>query len=1234
MVLFFRSSKAFLAIKSSQNLDLIEIDKLKWLFGDAHFIDAHIMEGTFIGPRKEMITPWSTNAVEITENMGIPGIERIEEFILNEDPAHNFDPMLQQVYKDLDQDIFTVENSPEPVKFIADISDYNTKEGLALSKDEITYLKQLSIKLKRQLTDSEIFGFSQVNSEHCRHKIFNGAFIIDNQEKEMSLFQLIKLTTNTNPNRVVSAYKDNCAFIQGPEIEQFAPVRQDIPEYFKTENFESVLSIKAETHNFPTTVEPFNGAATGSGGEIRDRIAGGKASMPLAGTAVYMTSYPRLGNEKKWEKNIKPRKWLYQTPEEILIKASNGASDFGNKFGQPLICGSLLTFEHFEDNKQYGYDKVIMLAGGIGYGKKIDSLKDDPKKGDKIVLMGGDNYRIGMGGGAVSSVATGEFDNAIELNAVQRSNPEMQKRVANAIRALAESKNNPIVSIHDHGAGGHLNCLSELVENIGGKIQIEKLPIGDPTLSDKEIVGNESQERMGLILKEKDTGFLKDIAERERAPMYVVGETTGDLQFTFDHKEGSTKPIDLKIEDMFGNPPKTIMRDTNISHQFQEPEYEISKIIDYIKEVLQLEEVGCKDWLTNKVDRSVTGKVAKQQCAGPLQLPLNNLGVSALDYKGEKGLATALGHAPIPAIIDSKVGSIISIAESLTNVIWAPIEGGIKGISLSANWMWPCKNPGEDARLYDAVKAASDFSIALGLNIPTGKDSLSMTQKYPDKSVVFAPGTVIISAVGEVSDIKKIVEPVIQDVTDSIILFIELSKQKFKIGGSSFAQTLNKLGNETPSVADPEYFKIAFSTIQKLINEELIIAGHDISAGGMITTLLEMTFAQNHIGLDLDLSSIEESDLVKTLFSQNPGIIIQIDPNSDAIKILEEDGINYKKIGTLHDQFNIRINDIHKKIELDIDEMRDIWFGTSTLLDAKQCGEKLAQERFDNFKLNELNYKFPSNFIGNFGQYGIDPNRKKSSGIKAAIIREKGVNGDREMAWIMHLAGMDVKDVHMTDLISGRETLEDLNMIVFVGGFSNSDVLGSAKGWAGAFIYNTKAKEALDKFYKREDTLSLGVCNGCQLMIELGVVTPDHLQKPTMLHNESGKFESAFLNVDIKKNHSVMLSTLAGSKLGIWVAHGEGKFNLPEDELTYHIPMKYSKSSYPANPNGSDYSTASLCSANGRHLVMMPHLERATYPWNWAHYPSDRRNDELTPWVEAFANAREWIKKNSVKSTN
>ncbi|HBH25664.1 MAG TPA: phosphoribosylformylglycinamidine synthase [Cytophagales bacterium] len=1225
MITFFKApTKNIIAVHSPENLDQDSTQRLSWLFGNAQKLNDDELSGVFIGPRKEMITPWSTNAVEITQNMGVKGILRIEEFFPAASADSEHDPMLQVVYQGLDQEIFTIHHDPEPIEYIEDIAGYNEQEGLALSADEIEYLEQLGKKLERKLSDSEIFGFSQVNSEHCRHKIFNGIFEIDGEDKPSTLFQLIRKTTNTNPNRVVSAYKDNCAFMQGPKMEQFAPSTQDKPDFFEIKDYESVISLKAETHNFPTTVEPFNGAATGSGGEIRDRVGGGKGAMPLAGTAVYMTAYPRLDGGRSWEKATEARKWLYQKPDEILIKASNGASDFGNKFGQPLICGSVFTFEHFENAAKLGYDKVIMLAGGIGYGKKADSQKDTPEKGEKVVLLGGDNYRIGMGGGAVSSVDTGEFANAIELNAVQRSNPEMQKRVTNAIRALAESDENPIVSIHDHGAGGHLNCLSELVEETGGVIEMDKLPIGDPTLSAKEIIGNESQERMGLVLKEKDLALLKAIADRERAPMYVVGETTGDLKFVFLQKDGE-KPINLNLMDMFGNPPKTIMKDKSLPAEYKKVAYDLALVAYYIEQVLQLEGVACKDWLTNKVDRSVTGKVAKQQTAGPIQLPLNNVGVSAIDYQGIKGIATAIGHAPAAALVSAEKGSVLAITEALTNIIWAPIEGGLKGISLSANWMWPCKNPGEDARLYNAVKAASDFALALGINIPTGKDSLSMTQKYPDGEKVYAPGTVIISAGAEVSNIRKVVEPVIEPIEGSKLLYINLSKDQFKLGGSSFGQIVNRLGEDTPDVTGPAYFAHAFDTIQMLIEEGLILSGHDISAGGMITALLEMNFAQPSSGVEVDLSQYDRDEIVDILFSENPGLLIQVEAGSKAYGILSDNNIEYFELANVLSgrRFNVRTSGM--QLELDIDYLRDTWYRTSYLMDEKQTPAELAKSRFDHYKEQALEYTFPQHFNGKYSGHGIDHKRRKRSGTQAAIIREKGVNGDREMAWALHLAGFDVKDVHMTDLISGRETLEEINMIVFVGGFSNSDVLGSAKGWAGAFLYNPKAKEALDKFYARKDTLSLGVCNGCQLMMELGVVTPEKDQKPTMQHNDSHKFESIFLNVDIHENQSVMLKTLAGSRLGIWVAHGEGKFNLPEEESAYHIPMKYHHSAYPGNPNGSDYNTAALCSADGRHLVMMPHLERATYPWNWGYYPSERKNDEITPWIEAFVNARKWV---------
>jgi phosphoribosylformylglycinamidine synthase len=1221
MISFFRSkANKIYAVGSVQPFQSGDIQKLIWLFGGGEHLADQRLKGPFIGPRKEMITPWSTNAVEITQTMGIHGIERIEEFDKASDGSAKYDRMLQLKYEELTQDLFTIHHQPESIREIENIAAYNEKEGLALSKDEIDYLEDVSKQLGRKLTDSEIFGFSQVNSEHCRHKIFNGTFVINGKEKESTLFQLIKKTSKENPNYLVSAYKDNVAFIKGPKIEQFAPERQDVPDYFVVKDIDSVISLKAETHNFPTTVEPFNGAATGSGGEIRDRLAGGKGSLPLAGTAVYITSYPRLEGGREWEKKFEARKWLYQTPEEILVKASDGASDFGNKFGQPLINGSILTFEHFEDGKKYGFDKVIMLAGGIGFGKEIDSKKGHLKPGDKLVLLGGDNYRIGMGGGAVSSVATGEFGNAIELNAIQRSNPEMQKRVMNAIRAMVESNENPIITIHDHGAGGHLNCLSELLEETGGKVSIDKLPVGDPTLSDKEIISNESQERMGLGIHPKDIDTLKKVAERERSPFYVIGEATGDQKLEFSRNGDAKKPVALHLNHLFGSSPKTILKDDEQPVNYKQVQYDINKFGEYLNQVLQLEAVACKDWLTNKVDRSVTGKVATQQTCGKIQLPLNNVGVMALDYSGTKGVANAIGHAPGAALIDPAAGSRLAIAEALTNVVWAPLTHGLKGVSLSANWMWPAKQKGEDARLYKAVEAVSEFAISLGINIPTGKDSLSMTQKYPGGEVVYAPGTVIISAIAEVEDVKKTVSPVLESLKGSKIIYINLSQDEFKLGGSSFAQVLNLLGNETPTVNDPANLAKVFDAIQSMIKSGKILAGHDVSEGGLITALLEMTFANPEVGLKID-NTMLGNDIVKSFFAENPALVLQVRDEND-LSTLKTAGIACQIIGEVTSERTLAL----KSQTFDIDQLRDTWYKTSYLFDRKQRPADHAEKRYQNYKKQPLEYSFPKKFDGRLSTYGIDASRRKPTGLKAAIIREKGVNGDREMAYTLYLAGFDVKDVHMTDLVSGREDLSDIRLIVFVGGFSNSDVLGSAKGWAGAFLYNPKAKEALDNFYRREDTMSLGVCNGCQLMMELGLLYPEWKDHPKMHHNSSEKFESSFLNITIPENNSIMLKSMSGARLGVWIAHGEGRFILPESTEQYQIAAQYSYQEYPGTPGGSTHSTAALSSKDGRHLAIMPHLERSLFPWNWGYYPTTRKNDEVSPWVEPFVNAREWLK--------
>jgi phosphoribosylformylglycinamidine synthase len=1226
MIHFFgnQNSKLF-AVQATKELSIATIAKLTWLFGEQPKLEQASLDAFFVGPRAAMITPWSTNAVEITQNMGIKNIIRIEEFETCKEDFNGFDPMISEKYSNLNQESFTIDIQPESILEIKDISAYNQEEGLALNEEEIEYLEGVSQKIDRPLTDSEVFGFSQVNSEHCRHKIFNGTFVIDGEEQPTSLFKMIKETSKQFPNGIVSAYKDNVAFIKGPKVEQFAPKTADKPDFYQTEDFESVISIKAETHNFPTTVEPFNGAATGSGGEIRDRLAGGKGSLPLAGTAVYMTSYSRLENNRHWEQKFEARDWLYQTPMDILIKASNGASDFGNKFGQPLITGSVLTFEHEENGassdakpRKLGYDKVIMQAGGIGYGKANQALKDTPKEGDKIVILGGENYRIGMGGAAVSSADTGEFASGIELNAVQRSNPEMQKRAANAVRGMIESEENFIVSIHDHGAGGHLNCLSELVEDTGGKIDLDKLPIGDPTLSAKEIIGNESQERMGLVIAEKHLDTLQKIADRERSPMYIVGDVTMNDRFTFESKTKGDKPMDLALEDMFGSSPKTILTDKTVVRHYKNPRYKTKNLEIYLKQVLQLEAVACKDWLTNKVDRCVGGKVAKQQCVGSLQIPLNNVGVMALDYNGKEGIATAIGHAPISGLIHPEAGSRNSITESLTNIIWAPLKDNLASISLSANWMWPCKNEGEDARLYKAVKAISEFAIDLGINVPTGKDSLSMKQKYADGDVI-SPGTVIISAAANCSEISKVVEPVLKHNCGNIY-YINISQDDFKLGGSSFNQTLNTIGNEAPDVTNSAFVKNTFNTIQELIKADKISAGHDVASGGLITTLLELCFADRNLGADYDLSALNEEDSLKLLFSENAGIVFQAD--SSAEKILSENGVEFFNIGTVNNSEKVSIKNNEDSFDLDVSELRDVWYKTSYLLDNKQTANGLAKDRFDNYKNQTLQYSFPEHFTGKLPIISSSAVRPK-----AAIIREKGSNSEREMANAMYLAGFDVKDVHMTDLISGRETLEDIQFIGAVGGFSNSDVLGSAKGWAGAFKYNAKAKKALKNFFKREDTLSVGICNGAQLWMELDLINPKHKVHGKLVHNDSKKHESSFTSVKIQDNNSVMLSTLAGSELGVWISHGEGKFNLPETEDNYNIVAKYSYEGYPNNPNGSDFNTAMLSDKTGRHLVTMPHIERSTFQWNWANYP-DNRTDEVSPWLEAFVNARHWIESN------
>jgi len=1222
---FYRNDSLVYIVLHKDNLSSESVSVLAWLLS-ASYDPSPALPGPYIGPRAEMVTPWSTNAVEITQISGISSIIRIEKFRLQKG-SDQPDPMLEQVFSELNADCMENNQERKAAQAIEDIALYNTQMGLALSPVEIEYLENLVKQLGRPLSDCEIFGFAQVNSEHCRHKIFNGQFIIDGVAKEQSLFSLIKKTAKEFPGRVLSFYNDNVAFLEGHKGLQFAPSSGNKPSQFTLTPIDAAYTIKAETHNFPTTVEPFNGAATGSGGEIRDRMAGGKGSFPLAGTACYMTSYPRL-QEGYWENRFKARPWLYQSPKDILIKASNGASDYGNKFGQPLINGSLLVFEGQSGTDFFAYDKTIMLAGGIGLGHKRDVKKDQPKPGDVIVVLGGDNYRIGMGGGAVSSVDTGAYDRKIELNAVQRSNPEMQKRVYNTLRALYECAQNPIVLIHDHGAGGHINCLSELVDPVGGEININKLPLGDPSLSDLEIIGNESQERMGLVISPKDLPLLEEIAQRERAPFYAVGIITGQENLIFKNNQGST-PVNLKLQDFFGKAPKTVIQGKTEHRDAHELSVQALNFRKDLQNVLRLEHVGCKDWLTNKVDRSVSGRVALQQCTGPFQLPLNGAGVMALDYTGFDGVATAMGQQPLAGLLDPKAGSQLGFIESLTNLVFTPLTEGLSGVTLSANWMWPCKTSGEDARLYDAVEAASQTALQLGVCISTGKDSLSMTQKYPNGQEIRSPGTVIFTAVSPVSQFQLCVTPDLKPVEDSILAYINLSQQSENfLGGSAVLQTMGELGKTPPGIQSIEYFKSAFQWIQTLVHSEYLLAGQDVSTGGFITALLEMAFGGTSgfdIFWDTDLT---DDQTCQFLFCEKPGLVIQFasENQKQILDSAQRAGIDLHILGqVLPDSPYISLQCGSFAIQENLGSLRRTWYSPSFCLDQFQTEKTDALSRFQNYDKYPLVFHFPPNFQGK--PFSPLTQIAPDTAPWAAIIREKGTNGEREMAFSLHAAGFKVRDVTMTDLQSGREKLEDISLIVFCGGFSNSDVLGSAKGWAAAFKYHPLARQSLANFYNRPDTLSLGVCNGCQLMVLLELLNIEPSIHPKMEHNHSGRFESAFLSVDIApKTPAVLLQSLRGCTLGIWVAHGEGKFTFPQSEANYSLALTYSGKEYPQNPNGSQYNAAGICSSDGRHLALMPHLERALMPWQWPYYPEAwRKSHQVSPWYMAFRDGYNWI---------
>lgn len=1158
MITFFADKKTVYAAGSDTALGADDVAVLEQLLG-ARSISETVLDGPWMGPRRGTVTPWCTNAVEIARNAGIVAVDRLERFTPYDAAA---DPLLFSRYNVLDDSVFltpAADPRPHPV---TDIDAYSAESGLSLSPDETRYLRGLG----RTLTDAEVYAFAQVNSEHCRHKIFNGTFVIDGEPHPLSLFSLIRSTSSAHNALLVSAYEDNSAVMRGGTIPLFFPAEPSAPSPFVTRDTVVNWTLKAETHNFPTTVEPFNGAATGTGGEIRDRLCTGRGSIPLAGTAVYMTAMPASEN---------PRPWRH-SPEQILVRASDGASDFSNKFGQPLICGSLLTFEAVDaDGELRAFDKAVMLAGGVGIVPESTSHKSRPCPGMAIVVLGGDSYRIGMGGGSVSSMATGEASNALELDAVQRANPEMQRRVANVLRALTEHSAPGIAAVHDHGAGGHANALSELMADVGGCVDLSALPKGDPTLTDLELMCNESQERVALAVIPSALGLLTAVAARERCPMTVAGriEDTGRIVF----EQPDYKVFDLSAKELFGSVPHRVVYGSQSRDKFLKKEAAEPFSEEGLRRRLGEATVACKDWLTAKADRSVGGLVCQQQCAGELQLPLADCGVTAFSFDSQDGVAIAVGHAPEMALTSPEGSARIAIVRTLTNIVGAAIDGGIDGIVLSANWMWPTDNPCDCAGLYAAVSAAADFCKELGIAIPTGKDSLSMTRHYPDAPDVRAPGTVIITAAGRTADVAATTGPVLKG-TDTALFFVPFPAD------------------------DAAAVRRAFNALQRAPK----LAVHDVGRGGLAVSLLEMAFANISGGMEVS------ADL--PFFSEAPAVVVEVGDTEAFLRAM--DGVSVRKIGRAIPERRFRCG----TYDLDINELRSLWLAPSARFDALQANPVTAAVRLTNLCRQPV--------VWSAAKPDIDASccdRK----LRAAIIREKGVNGDREMAWALHVGGWDVMDVHTTDLCSGRVTLDDVRLIVFTGGFTNSDVLGAARGWSAALMRNPVAREALHRFYARPDTLSLGVCNGCQLMVEMGIFNTGGVTV-TMAENVSRRFESAFLSVDVSADSpSRMLAPLASSTLGVWVAHGEGRFIIKHNNssadvnLAPAVALRYHYNEYPGNPNGSDGAIAGLVTADGRHLAIMPHPERSVAVRTCPVPPASAPGGRFTPWLEMFRTRRD-----------
>jgi|Deesub1362A_J573_1020465.scaffolds.fasta_scaffold01267_4 phosphoribosylformylglycinamidine synthase len=1291
-------------IETAEPLTREEYDILKWLLSETFepenlseysFLTLHPSPPTHhiileVGPRMNFTTAWSTNAVSICHACGLTKINRIERSRRYKLVMHNasgvddlysslithhsslfYDRMTECPYPE-PLSSFETGIKPEPVYIVPLIEEgkdalrrINREMGLGLDEWDMDYYYNLFVnELGRNPTNVECFDLSQSNSEHSRHWFFKGRLIIDGVEVPHTLIDLIKEPLMLHKNNSVIAFKDNSSAIEGYRIQTILPEDPLRPSAFRFHELTYHLIFTAETHNFPSGVAPFPGAETGTGGRIRDIEATGRGGLVIAGTAAYCVGNLLIpGYKLPWEDDSFPYPGNLASPLEIEIQASNGASDYGNKFGEPVIQGFTRSFGmRMPDGQRIEWVKPIMFTGGIGQIDARHVEKAGPEKGMLVVKVGGPAYRIGIGGGSASSMIHGENIEELDFNAVQRGDAEMEQKLNRVIRACIEmGDKNPIVSIHDQGAGGNCNVVKEIIYPAGAMVEVRRIQLGDNTLSVLEIWGAEYQEQNAFLIRPEDIEAFQHLCEREKVPCAVIGQVTGDGYIVLhDESDGST-PVNLPLEKILGRMPQKTFNLQRLPVKTeplrfpwdgQSSEVVSHHIMDALKRVLRLLSVGSKRFLTNKVDRSVTGLVARQQCAGPLQLTVSDVAVVAQSHFGLTGAAISIGEQPIKGLLDPARMARMCVGEAITNILWAKVSR-FEDIKCSGNWMWAAKLPGEGARLYDAAVALSDILKGLGIAIDGGKDSLSMAAQVRTggaTEIVKSPGTLVISAYVSCPDITKVITPDIKRPGESRLMFIDLGKGRDRLGGTALAHVYNQLGEEPPDVEDLGLLKRTFNAIQSLISDGLILSGHDRSDGGLITTLLEMAFSGN-CGLEIEIKGDGQQDtdnrlqtadgVISYLFSEELGLVIEYLPEreKEVTSLLQDMSVPYQIIGRTLSEKRIRINLVthHSSPVTVLDEemriLRDIWEETSYRLERFQTDTGCAEEE----RRNNFDRKGPR-YILTFTPE--PPDLKISRPHKVAIIREEGSNSDREMASAFYMAGFEPWDVTMTDLLEGRITLRDFRGIAFVGGFSYADVLDSAKGWAGVIRFNQRLWEEFRGFYHRDDTFSLGVCNGCQLMALLGWVPWEGIEtvrQPRFIHNRSGRFESRFTTVKILPSPSIMLKGMEGSVLGIWVAHGEGRAYFPDSDILEDVeekglaPVRYVDDDnevtelYPFNPNGSARGIAALCSEDGRHLAIMPHPERTFLKWQWAWMPEDWKRDlRASPWLRMFQNARRW----------